>query len=310
MNANTETTAAAAVPLVKADPKSPALKLSGDGAVLIKAGTIFNGATFDIDATVAPPADGYRPGGDYGVMIGGTTASAVLLDRLPSGSSLLGGFHFAPGGNAAARSGGDETPAINPFSLWDLTFRPACPDPRGMAFINPALVPFASVIKPCWADIYLTARDHRAGTSRLGATIADGATCPEAIAPDDDDFDAFDYATAVKVLAHHGKQLLSFEEFIVAAYGVTEKSATAKDPKVTKLDAPRTSRFGLIEATGNLWQWGHDGDPDNPRASLFGGFWWLVVTAGSRLADVAYWLPDDSDDVIGARGRCDHLNPV
>ena len=56
-----------------------------------------------------------------------TTSRATAI---PSGDSVLGGFHYAPGGNAPARSGGDDVPAINPCSLWDVAFRPACADQR------------------------------------------------------------------------------------------------------------------------------------------------------------------------------------
>jgi hypothetical protein len=120
----------------------------------------------------------------------------------------------------------------------------------------------------------------------------------------------FDYETAVAVMAAHGKGLLSVDEFFAAALGVTEKTAANRDPKVTGLDAPRTSRFGLQQATGNLWVWGHDGDPDKPRASLFGGSWVSDGGAGSRYARVATSWPGDSAGYLGARGRSDHLQPV
>jgi hypothetical protein len=42
----------------------------------------------------------------------------------------------------------------------------------------------------------------------------------------------------------------------------------------------------MMQATGNLYVWGHDGDPDTPRASLFGGDWDDGEFAGSRCADV------------------------
>lgn len=108
------------------------------------------------------------------------------------------------------------------------------------------------------------------------------------------------------MLASHGKGLLSIEEFFAAAYGVTEKSADKGDPDMTGLDAPRTSKFGLMQATGNMWVWGHDGDPDEPRASSFGGSWISGDLAGSRYAYVGVW-PEYSSDDLGARGRSDHL---
>jgi hypothetical protein len=156
-----------------------------------------------------------------------------------------------------------------------------------------------------WCDIYLAGVNHlNDGTSRFGATIADG---------DDRPLDAkgkkvksFNYETACASMAHHGKGLLGFEEFAAAAFGVTEKSARREDPETTGLDAARTSKFGLMQATGNMWIWGHDGDPDEPRASLLGGSWVYGGDAGSRYAHLAGW-PDNSSGFLGARGRSDHL---
>ncbi|OYX80463.1 MAG: hypothetical protein B7Y77_00545, partial [Bradyrhizobium sp. 35-63-5] len=203
-----------------------------------------------------------------------------------------------PGGNATARAGGDDVPAINPRSLWDLNFRPASADPRGMTLVDGPRGKF-------WCDIYLLAKDHLAqGTSQCGTMIADGVEPPQN--PDGGYFSKLDYATAVAAMKHHGKGLLSIEEFFAAAFGVTERTSTNDDPETTQLDAARTSRFGLMQATGNLWVWGHDGDPDSPRPSIFGGSWWGVGNAGSRRASVGNWA-GYSLELLGARGRSDHL---
>jgi hypothetical protein len=298
MNKATNPTAAASA-LTKADPTSPALIVTGRDAIAIKAGTVFAGRTFAEQTAVEMPSAGLTAGTDYAVIVDATTVRAEPLTVVPVSETCLGGFHFAPGGNAAARSGGDDIPAINPFSCWDVNFRPACLDPRGMTRVDGPLGTF-------WSDIYLLASDHLAnGTSRLGVTIADGNDPPEN--PKGGRFKKLDYATAVAVMAHHGKGLHGPEEFFAAAYGVTELTVHDGDPKVTKLDAPRTSKWGLIQPAGNLWQWGHDGDPDKPRASFFGGSWWFGGGAGSRCANVAYGFPDDSNVRIGARGRGDHL---
>jgi hypothetical protein len=39
---------------------------------------------------------------------------------------------------------------------------------------------------------------------------------------------------------------------------------------------------------------------------MFGGSWLGGGRAGSRYADVGHW-PGTSNDGLGARGRCDHL---
>jgi hypothetical protein len=279
MNAIDQKIEEKALVLIKADPASPCLKVLDRESIAIKAGTSFKGFTFAEDAPVVAPADGYVAGQDYVVRVAEGVAT-VAVAQIVLDSSDLGGFHFAPGGNASARGGGDDVPAINPYSVWDLNFRPSCPDPRGMTLVDHRGGRF-------WCDIYLTAADHSIGTSRHGVTIADGVDLPNG--PDGNVYKAFDYATAVAVLASHGKGLLSLEEFFAAAYGVTEKSADKGDPDMTSLDAPRTSRFGLMQATGNMWVWGHDGDPDTPRASIFGGSWIDGGGAGSRYAYVGDW---------------------
>jgi hypothetical protein len=295
MNANVKIEGERAA-LVKADPASPCLKALDRTTIAIKAGTSFNGFTFTEDAPVAAPVEGYAPGQDYVVRVVDGTATASI-GQLARDFTDLGGFHFAPGGNASTRAGGDDVPAINPCSLWDLNFRPACPDPRGMTLVEHQGGRF-------WCDIYLTAADHAPGTSRFGVAIADGHDRPTG--PDGKKYDVFDYPTACAVLALHGKGVLSLEEFFAAAFGVTEKTAAGDNPKTTGLDAPRTSRFGLMQATGNMWVWGHDGDPDEPRASGFGGSWVNGGDAGSRYAYVVYW-PGASNGNLGARGRSDHL---
>ncbi|HEX4302885.1 MAG TPA: hypothetical protein VHZ78_08825 [Rhizomicrobium sp.] len=284
--------------LVKRDKTSPAIKAAGLSAML-RAGVTFRGVAFKKDTAVKAPAVGYAVGFDYIVTIvrGAPVAQLMETARIPA--NAIGGFHFAPGGNATGKAGGDGTPAINPHSIWDRNFRPACGDPRGMTLVN---VPGKSRV---WCDIYLLGKDHlENGTSRHGATIADGTDLPQN--PAGGYFSRFDYAAACAVMNHHGKQLLGAEEFFAAAYGVTEKTAAQAEPKTTGLDALRTSQWGLMQATGNMWSWGTDGHPDMPRASFFGGSWLSDEGAGSRFAALASW-PDYSSDYIGARGRSDHL---
>lgn len=289
--------AGVATRLVKPDATSPALKLADDGSVVVKAGVVFNGTAFDHDTSVSFSSGHPIAGSDYAVVCDLGALSIIPMIGLTD--SVIGGFHFAPGGIAIERKGGDEKPAINPSSIWDINFRPACADPRGMALVEMPGRRF-------WCDIHLLGVNHQEdGTSKLGAAIADGDEPPVNPATGKN-FKKLDYEAAVSVMAHHGKALLSFGEFACAAYGVTEKSSAKGDPKVTKLDAARTSKFGIMQATGNLWVWGHDGDPDEPRASLFGGSWWSGDDAGSRYAVLGYWSGDSGDD-LSARGRSDHL---
>jgi hypothetical protein len=283
--------------LTKSDPNSPALIVVGKRLVAIRAGTALDGSVFDSITPVEVQGE-LVAGADYGVAISaGGVPRAWRAQAAPLGEGAIGGFHFAPGGNAAANAGGEDIPAINPCSLWDLNFRPACPDPRGMALVEMGSRKF-------WCDIYLTGADHLTdGTSRFGTVIADHWDPPQN--PEGGRFDRFDYAAARAVMAHHRKGLLGAEEFYAAAAGVAERTACERDPKITGLDAARTSRFGLMQATGNMWTWGHDGSM-RPRASVFGGSWWHDGHAGSRYAALGCW-PDYSSGSLGARGRSDHL---
>ncbi|MFA5897896.1 MAG: hypothetical protein WC829_02160 [Hyphomicrobium sp.] len=291
--------AALVAALTKADPASPAFVATGRDSLSIKAGTILtlNGEPFEFDEATAIVPSELTPGQDYQII---STASGVLFmvacGADIGGDVVVGGFHFAPGGNAEARSGGDAVPAINPHSIWDLNFRPSCADARGMTLIDGRF----------WCDIYLCGSSpHALGTSRFGATIADDRDRP--LRPDGKRYPRFDYEVATAVYAAQGKQLLSIEEFFAAAFGVTEATSAGDDPRTAGLDAPHTSKWGVMQATGNMSTWGHDGDPEGPRrACRFGGSWVNGSYAGSRYAYVVYW-PDDSYEWLGARGRSDHL---
>jgi hypothetical protein len=284
--------------LIKRDKTSPAIKIAASGAK-VKSGVTFRGVTFKKEMDIAAPTGGYVAGCDYVVTIARGKATAQPMTSASIPANAIGGFHFAPGGNATAEGGGDTVPAINPHSIWDRNFRPSCNDPRGMTLVD---VPG---IGPEWCDIYLLGKDHlEQGTSKFGATIADGTDLPQN--PAGGSFSKFDYAAARAVMNHHGKQLLGAEDFFAAAYGVTEKTTAPGEPKSAGLDAPRTSRWGVMQATGNMWIWGTDGHPTMPRASIFGGSWIDAGNAGSRDAGLDYWAGGSSGNV-GARGRSGHL---
>ncbi|MFC3071522.1 phage major tropism determinant [Shinella pollutisoli] len=306
-------TAAAAVKqntvsIERADLTLPILVATGRTTIAIRAGTVI---AID-DARHAfedetPVAGALVAGSDYGVGLDGDGRPyAVRLGEVnPLDAGWIGGFHYAPGGNATGRAGGDTTPAINPCSIWDRDFRPACPDPRGMALVDTGTTRI-------WADIYLLGTEHlKQGTSRHGATIADGRSRPVRV-NGKGVYPRLDYATAVEIYAHHGKRLLGAEEFFAAAFGVEERCSRGVEPETTGELTGGAHRFisqaGLFDVTGTMWQWGTDGDPDNPRASGFGGSWVNGSGAGSRCAGLDCWV-DFSLVNLSARGACDHLNP-
>ena len=309
-------------------------------------------------ATVVLPA--LSAGTDYAIYAcsdGALQASANF--SAPAGyttanSRRIGGFHYAPGGNATGyNTGGGTTPAINPFSLWDLKWRPACPDPRGMALVAGRF----------WADIYLCGTDvDTNGTSRNAVTIGDGPSPPKVPVMFGGDgtttYGSFTWFEAAELMASAGKTLLSYDEFVAAAYGTKEAVARGSDAVTTGLgtsnvgssntDEKFTSRWGLMQVSGCMHQWGRDfisklvvpsspadatalatsintfagrantegrgslylpGSADGIAAALFGASWADGSYAGSRASNW-YITPWTSSGHIGARGRSDHLAHV
>lgn len=333
--------------LFKTDFLSPCLTKTGNGTVSVKAGTqVLVGTsvvTFATATAVSMPA--LTAGTDYFVYaIAGGTAQAVAASGTwptpvaapPANSTLIGGFHYAPGGNAAARAGGNTTAQVNEFSLWDLKFRPACDDPRGMTLVAGAF----------WADIYLTNRDPQThGTSKNNQPIADGETggTTTPIIPTmfggngTNRYSTFNWWNAGEVLAAFGKRHPNYAEFAALAFGATEAASRGNDPVNTGLSASNsgssntddkfTSKWGIIQATGCLWVWGADfgggaaaaswaantesrgSTYQMENAAIFGGLWNESANAGSR-SSFWYNSPPASNDGLGARGVCDHLRLV
>jgi hypothetical protein len=215
--------------------------------------------------------------------------------------------------------GGDTTPAINPYSFWDLKFRPSCTDPRGMTL----------VANNFWADIYILNTDSDAnGTSKFGATIADGSSPPKrplafggngTVA-----YATLNWWEANEVLAAFGKRSASYQEYSALAFGTTEANSIGADQITTKLNAAHTSKWGVIQATGVMYIWGKDfgggalgaawvantggrgSTYQLPNAAIFGGLWNDGALAGSRFS---FWntSPTYSNGVVSARGVCDLL---
>lgn len=318
----------------KADSSSPAFVATGTGSMNIKAGTMIwvAGALISLAADTAVTMPTLAAGTDYAIYAcsdGSIRADASFT--APSGyssanSRLIGGFHYAPGGNAPAQAGGNTTPAINPYSIWDLKWRPKALDPRGMTLVANAF----------WCDIYLLGVDHQVnGTSKFNVQIADSGSPPKVPALFGGNgstlYSTLTWYQASEIMQAYGKDLLSVGEFASAAYGTTEANSTGSDPVTTALNATYTSKWGVMLATGAMWVWGRDystrwdgaggwawqnvaegrgqlylGGNINLVAARLGGAWGVGSSAGSR---ASHWdgCPWGSFVDIGARGRCDHL---
>jgi hypothetical protein len=311
----------------KDDISSVVFTKTGAGTVSIKANTVVvvstTTVTFSSATAVTMPT--LTAGTDYAIYV--CTDNSIRADAsftAPSGyttsnSRRIGGFHYAPGGNATGTSGGDTTPAINAYSLWDLKWRPACTDPRGMALVSDGF----------WCDIYLLNTDPGAnGTSKYNVTIADGSSPPKIPTAFGGNgstaYSSLNWWEAEEVLRAYGKAPLTYDEFSAAMYGTTEASGSGTDPGSTILRNAYTSKWGIMLATGNMWIWGANFGGGAAAASwtantggrgstyqmenavLFGGYWANGSDCGSRCS---FWLysPSLSFASVGARGRCDHL---
>jgi len=310
---------------VKADPASVAFTKTAAGAASIKAGTKCDVAgtlvQFASDTAITMPT--LTAGTDYAIWLkdDATIQASSSYTSAPGAGNWrkIGGFHYAPGGNAAAQAGGDTTPAINAYSLWDLKFRPACPDPRGMTLVADSF----------WTDIYLLGVDHLTNnTSKYNVTIADGSNPPKIPTKFGGNgstvYSTLNWWKAGEVLQSWGKRMPSYDEFAALAYGTTEATSGGTDPVSTILRNAYTSKWGVMLATGNLWVWGAEfgggaaaaGWVANTggrgstykmeNAVLFGGNWGDTSSSGSRASAWSH-SPSNSSDSIGARGVCDHL---
>jgi len=314
---------------LKADPDSVAFTKTGNDTAEIKAGTTVafsDGSQVNFDTATAIAMPTLSAGTDYAIWVApdGTIEADTSFTTAPTaGGRKIGGFHYAPGGNASAQSGGDSTAQINEYSFHDLKFRPSCEDPRGMTLIADGF----------WADIYLlNTNPDLNGTSALGLTIADGSSPPIIPAAFGGngltDYGSFKWYECQEVFAAYGKKAPTCAEFMALAYGVTEETDRGSDPGTTQLDAARTSKWGVIQATGNLAVWGRDviadgtgsfafrdiaegrGEiatfNDDLRAGVFGGYWLRGTRAGSRSADWGLSV-ENSPNRLSGRGVADHL---
>jgi len=311
----------------KVDNSSVGFTLTGIDTIQIKAGTVVEVANqlivFNLATYVTMPT--LTAGTDYAIYV---CSNGVLIAdsnfSAPTGygttnSRKIGGFHYAPGGNATANSGGSTTPQINPYSLWDIKFRPTCIDPRGMTLVNGSF----------WSDIYLTGVDwYTNGTSKYNVTQADGGSPPKIPfgygGNGSTAYANYNWWNATEVVTSVGKRLPNYNEYSALAYGTTEASSIGSDQASTILNATYTSRWGVIQASGVLWTWGNEfGGPyagaswvatpltrgsayNLSNAVLFGGSWGDGSSSGSRCSSW-FLAPSNSIGAFGSRAVCDHL---
>lgn len=281
-----------------------------------------NGTVQTIAASTAVTMPTATAGTDYAIWAkpDGTLEATTNHTSPPvTGARRIGGFHYAPGGNATAQAGGDTTPSINAYSFWDLKFRPTSSDPRGMTLVGGGY----------WADIYLTGVDAITnGSSKYNVTMADGSSPPKVPTMfggnGTTNYGSYTWFEAMELATAFGKRCPTQQEFMSLAYGTTEASSVGTDQNSTILNAAYTSKWGVIQATGVLYAWGRErGGPfagatwnantegrgseyNAPNSVRLGGNWSEATNAGSRCS---YWgdAASNSYNYGGSRFVCDHL---
>lgn len=338
--------------LIKAAPSLPCLIKTSGTTIAIKAGThVKIGSayvSFTAQTAVTMPAV-LTPGEDYAVFVHPDGAASAVADPFYApaaapvpGALKIGGFHYglvAPGTTPASggfattgftSTGGnypwtqarvDRIAGINEFSIWDLTHR-SKGEQHGFAF-DPA--------RKVWAAIYFCSPDHITnGISRYNTPVASGTVLPKIPVGDDYCGDGvmtygrFTAYEAVEILSSHGCRLITEDEFISVAFGVTEKQSlggAASTIPATKREPGYTSRIGLEQATGHIWTIGGPltsvgdsawtAEPNRGNfyggagLPLFGGSRADAADSGSRASgwDGVFWSSGWS---IGLRAACDH----
>ena len=304
--------------------------------ISIVADSALNGFFYSTATAVTMPGS-FSNNADYAIWQHPTTGALVADASFTSapagatGGSIVGGFHHIPSGRPTAVNNGSPTAAaeILEYSIWDLTWRPTCPDPRGMTCVDGQF----------WCDLYFCGSTSYAGSdftavpsSKIGLTIADKNNPPliPAIYGGDgtttyslvDSKDAGSWYDFAEVASSFGKRLMSWLEFQHAAFGGPENGSRGTDPGTVIWE--RASLWGLAQSTGTLYSWASDfqgnigsswtsatGDRGDVFQSDYnviamGGNYVLGSVSGSRSAILAFGPPNASL-YISARFAAGHL---
>ena len=269
-------------------------------------------------------------GTDYAIWVApdGTLEADTSFTAAPTaGGRRVGGFHYAPGGNAPIdpagnwnnHNGGNTTPQINEYSFYDLKWKPSAPDPRGLTLVNNSF----------WTGMYLMSADTTvAPLHKYNVNPARDGNAPQKPYGDGTTYGNARPMNVFECLAYYGFRAPNHNEFQLLALGVNEeRSIGGSGPGNTGIVTDRsknqqTSAWGVFDATGVLSVWGRDSLPDNTqddnvtegrsdniwrisRFAIFGGIWASGADSGSRYASTR--TASVSATFVGGRGVCDHL---
>ena len=314
--------------------RGPLFAKTAATTISVVAGAVLNGTVYASATAVTMGA--HVDNTDMAIWQNPTTgalvsdASYTTAPAGATGGTIVGGYHYIPSGRPTAFNNGSPTadPEILEYSIWDLTWRPECPDPRGMTCVDGRF----------WCDLYLCGSTSYAGTdfsavpsSKIGLTIADNSSPPlipgfyggngstaYTLTSGNDPGSWYNFT---EVAHSFGKRLMFSWEFQAAAFGAPEADSRGSDPGTVIWE--RESKWGLAQATGTLWTWaiervgiytsgtntntGGRGTEyaDAPRALFLGGGWGNGANSGSRSA---LWdnVPSAGTSNIGARFAAGH----
>ena len=309
----------------KADTQQVAWTKTGTGSAQTSTNLTIGvgGGVVEIPSGTSISMPSLSAGTDYAIWVapdGTLEADASFTVAPTTGGRRVGGFHYAPGGNASfslnAGDGGT-TPQINEYSFYDLKWRPSVADPRGLTLVGDGAF---------WCGIYHLAGDHLSGPPhRHGVNPARDGNPPDLV----DGSGKYPEAQPMNLfesLWYHGFRTPRVEDFQLLAFGTNEAASRGSDPGTTGLpggntDAQFTSHWGVIQSTGVISLWSNDSileDSDqavpNPsrgdrfrvsRFAFLGGTWDRGSGSGSRC--VFTTAASDSRTDTGGRGVCDHL---
>jgi len=318
---------------LKADPDSVAFTKTGNGTAEIKAGTTVafsDGSQVHFDTSTAITMPTLTAGTDYAIWVApdGTIEADTSFTTAPTaGGRRIGGFHYAPGGNASLdpagdwnnHTGGDATPQINEYSFYDLKWRPSVADPRGLTLVNESF----------WAGIYLmSATTTVAPLHKYNVDPARDGNNPQKPYGNGTTYGNAKPMNLFECLSYYGFRAPDVNEFQLLALGVNEeRSIGGSGPGNTgdvsdRSKNEQTSAWGVFDATGVLQVWCRDSLPDNnqdsgvtegrsdnifriSRFASLGGYWDSGSFSGSR--SVFTDTPSNSSTFVGVRGICHHV---
>ncbi|MCF8002318.1 MAG: hypothetical protein K9K76_10750, partial [Halanaerobiales bacterium] len=210
------------------------------------------------------PTDGAEP--DFVISINSTYPDGYTENN----SRKIGGFHYGRIRDVADAYDETATITVNilPNSVWDLKNRPTC-DPTGMAKVG-----------DIWVDIYLTS--HSSGSwpdqevaSEYNATPVTGT-------------EGYCWYDFQRLFSNVGKRMLSYSEWIQAAYGSPEGNDNDNNAAwsnnsnsgrtATGTVEQAVSVHNIVDCAGNVWEWLDEFTYRNTGSTGFS--WYDVLDAG------------------------------